>query len=117
MCEKTIHENDSFIGGQGHFAPDYEEGPRDQDREVEEKIEVGSAHGPKRAPGEGAAQGQKGRHPAQRFYICKTKEDIWTNTPVGPFRVPRVSEASKVSLRVAASVAHRTQVRAERAQH
>ena len=127
MCEKDFYENNSFIGGQGHFAPDNEESARDQDREVEEKIEVGSAHGPKRAPGEGAARGHKGRHPAQRFYIFpaeafyrvagKTKEDIWTNTPVGPFRLPRVSEASKVSLRVAASVAHRKQVRAQRAKH
>ena len=122
MCEKDFYKNNSFIGGQGYFATDYEESPRDQDREVEKVSQVGHTGNDRKrervgspgnvgalVPGAHAAAWQKD---LQRFL-----EETESFAPARSRRVPRVSEASKVSLRVAASVAHRKQVRAQRAQN
>jgi len=119
MCEKDFYENDSFIGGQGYFAPDNEESTRDKNREVEKISQVGHTGNDRKGGAPTESSARFFIFPAEAFYKVsgKTKEDIWTNAPVGPFRLPRVSEASKVSLRVAASVAHRKQVRAQRAQN
>jgi len=61
MCEKTIDENDSFIGGQGHFAPDYEKSEGDQDRQTEEISLVGEL---KRTE-----KGTRGRRTVPRSFV------------------------------------------------
>ena len=59
MCEKDFYENDSFIGGQGHFAPDYEKSQGDQDRQIEKISEVGPHTCPKASTGgESASAGE-----------------------------------------------------------
>ena len=117
MCEKDFYENNSFIGRQSHFAPDNEKGSRDQDREVEKISQVGHTGNDRK--GDGAAEehqwfGETTAAPRSGWFI-HPKEAYCA--AAGSRRVPRVSEASKVSLRIAASVAHRKQVRAERAHH
>jgi hypothetical protein len=116
MCEQDFYKNNSVIGGQGHFAPDYEEGPRDQDREVEEKISLVGQTGNDRKGDAWEVPETPARsfRAPTRFYIYP-KEAYCASA--GSRRLPRVSEASKVSLRVAASVAHRKQVRAQRAHY
>jgi len=41
MCEKDFDENDTFIGGQGHFAPNHEKGEGDKNRQTEKISLVG----------------------------------------------------------------------------
>ena len=116
MNGKDFYENNSIIGGQGHFAPDYEESSRDQDRETQKISQVGHTHDRKgngEASGEGAVREHEDRPPAS--FVIYPKEAYCASARSR--RIPRVSEACKVSLRVAASVAHRKQMRAERAQH
>jgi len=112
MCEKTIDENHSFIGRQGHFAQDYEKSARDQNREIEKISQVGDPTNSESGhPGAGTADRREARqgvlpHSLMEWLAQKTREIGISNR----------SPASEISFRVARSVAYRAQMRAERAQ-
>jgi len=112
MCEKTVHENDTFIGRQEHFAPNYETGKGDQDRQTEKISQVGEFTRSENGMRRRETKRGECRAPA---HIPKSFME-WLAEETQAIGLPTRSKASEMAFLVARSVAYRKQLRAERAQ-
>jgi len=110
MCEKDFDENDSFIGRQEYFAPDYEKSQGDQDRQTEKISLVGEL-----TRTETGTRGLQIHKPQAAHVPRSFMEWLAEETPT--IGLPTRSQASQMAFRVASSVAYRKQLRAQRAQH